>query len=153
MQARKRAPRAFDRRSLRRERPRRLPCRSRRGRRVSRRGARARGVRAAAGTIRGDPSSAVRRRRLRAQPRLPPRTLATARKLARAKVTVVFGAGGKRDRAKRAPMGEAARDADRVVLTSDNPRDEDPSAIADAIAEGLSGHPAVERELDRAAAI
>jgi UDP-N-acetylmuramoyl-L-alanyl-D-glutamate--2,6-diaminopimelate ligase len=81
------------------------------------------------------------------------RTISTARRLARAKLTVVFGAGGKRDRAKRAPMGEAARAADRVILTSDNPRDEDPGRIADAIAAGLRGHAGVERELDRAAAI
>jgi UDP-N-acetylmuramoyl-L-alanyl-D-glutamate--2,6-diaminopimelate ligase len=84
------------------------------------------------------------------------RTVATARALCDGEggtLTVVFGAGGKRDRAKRAPMGEAARPADRVVLTSDNPRDEDPAAIADAIAAGLVGHAGVSRELDRACAI
>jgi UDP-N-acetylmuramoyl-L-alanyl-D-glutamate--2,6-diaminopimelate ligase len=84
------------------------------------------------------------------------RTVQTARTLADAaggKLTVVFGAGGKRDRAKRAPMGEAARAADRVILTTDNPRDEDPAVIARAIAEGLRGHPGLSTELDRAAAI
>ena len=50
-------------------------------------------------------------------------------------------------------MGEAARDADRVVLTSDNPRDEDPAVIASAIAEGLKGHARVETILDRKEAI
>jgi UDP-N-acetylmuramyl tripeptide synthase len=84
------------------------------------------------------------------------RTVATGRALCdreRGELTVVFGAGGKRDRAKRAPMGEAARPADRVVLTSDNPRSEDPGAIADEIARGLVGHAGVSRELDRARAI
>lgn len=82
------------------------------------------------------------------------RTVATARALAAgAKLFVVFGAGGKRDKAKRAPMGEAARPADVVVLTSDNPRDEDPADIARAIAQGLVGHAGVRTELDRRAAI
>lgn len=81
------------------------------------------------------------------------RTLETARSLCRGALVVVFGAGGNRDRAKRVPMGAAAAIADRVVLTSDNPRDEDPAAIAEAIREGLSGHRHVDVELDRAAAI
>jgi UDP-N-acetylmuramoyl-L-alanyl-D-glutamate--2,6-diaminopimelate ligase len=81
------------------------------------------------------------------------RTVATGRKLATQRLTVVFGAGGRRDKAKRAPMGEAAHDADRVILTTDNPRDEDPAAIAAAVARGLAGHPNVETILDRAEAI
>ncbi len=81
------------------------------------------------------------------------RTIATAKALGAARVIVVFGAGGDRDPSKRAAMGEAARGADRVVLTSDNPRGEDPRAIAAAIAEGLRGHPEVVIEIDRAAAI
>ncbi len=81
------------------------------------------------------------------------RTVAAARALCQGTLTVVFGAGGNRDKAKRAPMGEAARVADRILLTSDNPRAEDPGDIAREIARGLVGHPRVETELDREAAI
>jgi UDP-N-acetylmuramoyl-L-alanyl-D-glutamate--2,6-diaminopimelate ligase len=67
----------------------------------------------------------------------------------------VFGAGGDRDPGKRAPMGEAAASlADRVIVTSDNPRSEDPQAIANAIVEGIAGvHDQWTVELDRARAI
>ena len=65
----------------------------------------------------------------------------------------MFGAGGKRDVQKREPMGRAASVADTVVLTSDNPRDEDPADIAREIARGLEGHPRVETRLDRRDAI
>jgi len=82
------------------------------------------------------------------------RTVATARALAKdARLLVVFGAGGKRDRDKRLPMGEAARPADVVILTTDNPRDEDPAEIARAIAAGLAGHAGVKVVLDREKAI
>ena len=81
------------------------------------------------------------------------RAVRTARRLGAGRVTVVFGAGGDRDRDKRAPMGEAARPADRVIVTTDNPRREDPAAIARAIREGLRGHPCAETILDRGEAI
>lgn len=82
------------------------------------------------------------------------RTVEIARALAgKSRLFTVFGAGGKRDRNKRKPMGEAARPADVVLLTTDNPRDEDPADIARAIALGLEGHPGVRTELDRRTAI
>ncbi len=68
-------------------------------------------------------------------------TLATARALAGdGQVWVVFGCGGERDRGKRPQMGEiASESADQVVLTTDNPRGEDPAAIAAAIEAGRTG--------------
>ncbi|HEY3821459.1 MAG TPA: UDP-N-acetylmuramoyl-L-alanyl-D-glutamate--2,6-diaminopimelate ligase [Polyangiaceae bacterium] len=81
------------------------------------------------------------------------RTLAVARKLCRGSLVVVFGAGGDRDRDKRAPMGTSASAADHVVLTSDNPRSEDPASIAAQIREGLEPRTSVSVELDRRAAI
>jgi UDP-N-acetylmuramoyl-L-alanyl-D-glutamate--2,6-diaminopimelate ligase len=81
------------------------------------------------------------------------RTLATARALCAGRVSVVFGAGGGRDQTKRPLLGAAARAADRVFLTSDNPRLEDPLAIIAQIAAGLGDHDDVVREVDRARCI
>ena len=78
--------------------------------------------------------------------------LAAAREVTRGRLHVVFGAGGDRDRGKRPLMGEAARRlADRVLVTSDNPRSEEPGSIVDAIMEGAG--PEAERETDRRRAI
>jgi UDP-N-acetylmuramoyl-L-alanyl-D-glutamate--2,6-diaminopimelate ligase len=64
--------------------------------------------------------------------------LETARDLKPARLLVVFGAGGDRDRMKRAPMGRAAAQlADSVILTSDNPRSEAPQAILRDIEKGV----------------
>ncbi|HEV2311131.1 MAG TPA: UDP-N-acetylmuramoyl-L-alanyl-D-glutamate--2,6-diaminopimelate ligase [Acidimicrobiia bacterium] len=82
--------------------------------------------------------------------------LVAARELAGAnRVIVVFGAGGDRDAEKRPLMGDAAaRHADLVIVTNDNPRSEDPAAIADAVLAGTAGATAATRlELDRRAAI
>jgi UDP-N-acetylmuramoyl-L-alanyl-D-glutamate--2,6-diaminopimelate ligase len=78
--------------------------------------------------------------------------LRTARELTRGRLHVVFGAGGDRDHGKRPLMGRAARElADRVLVTSDNPRSEPPEAIIDQVMEGAG--PAAERDADRRRAI
>jgi UDP-N-acetylmuramoyl-L-alanyl-D-glutamate--2,6-diaminopimelate ligase len=66
------------------------------------------------------------------------KVLGAVRLLTRGKLITVFGCGGDRDRGKRPLMGEiAARLSDRVVLTSDNPRTEDPAAIVKDVEEGV----------------
>src|SRR6185312_14735837 len=77
---------------------------------------------------------------------------ALAREITPGRVGVVFGCGGDRDRGKRALMGRAAAaGADWAVVTSDNPRSEDPAAIITAILAGMpAGTPA---QPDRRAAI
>jgi UDP-N-acetylmuramoyl-L-alanyl-D-glutamate--2,6-diaminopimelate ligase len=78
--------------------------------------------------------------------------LRAARELASGRLHVVFGCGGDRDRAKRPLMGEiATRLADRVIVTSDNPRSEDPETIIDQILAGTGA--AVEHNVDRREAI
>lgn len=85
--------------------------------------------------------------------------LKALRKVTKGRLHIVLGCGGDRDRSKRAPMGAAAaRFADTAVLTSDNPRSEDPLAILATMLEGAASVPAHERgEVllfeDRAAAI
>ena len=72
----------------------------------------------------------------------------------RGKLWCVFGAGGDRDRGKRPQMGALAeRYADRVVLTSDNPRSENPDSILDQIAQGFEQPQRAVRISDRGAAI
>ena len=81
------------------------------------------------------------------------RTLATARAFTSHRLIVVFGCGGDRDKGKRPIMGDIAeRGADIAIVTSDNPRTEDPDAIIDDIERGMrqSNH---ERVTDRRAAI
>jgi UDP-N-acetylmuramoyl-L-alanyl-D-glutamate--2,6-diaminopimelate ligase len=66
----------------------------------------------------------------------------------------VFGCGGDRDAGKRPLMGRAAeRNADRVIVTNDNPRTEDPAQIIAAILEGLDEPAAATVIEDRGAAI
>src|SRR5712691_980145 len=78
--------------------------------------------------------------------------LHTVRELSSGRVICVFGCGGDRDREKRPQMGRIASElADVVIVTNDNPRNEDPQAIIDAIVAGAAG--AVEVEPDRAGAI
>jgi UDP-N-acetylmuramoyl-L-alanyl-D-glutamate--2,6-diaminopimelate ligase len=84
--------------------------------------------------------------------------LRTAREVAApgGRVLVVFGAGGDRDTTKRPLMGEAAATlADVAIVTSDNPRSEDPAAIIDAVLSGVPPRPvaAVRTEIDRRRAI
>ena len=79
------------------------------------------------------------------------RALAALRPHSTGRLVVVFGAGGDRDRGKRPQMGRvAARDADRAIVTDDNPRSEDPAAIRAAI---LSACPGGVEIGDRRAAI
>jgi UDP-N-acetylmuramoyl-L-alanyl-D-glutamate--2,6-diaminopimelate ligase len=78
--------------------------------------------------------------------------LRAARELTSGRLVAVFGAGGDRDRSKRPLMGDAARRlADRVIVTSDNPRSEDPERIIDEVMAGAGE--AAEREVDRRRAI
>jgi UDP-N-acetylmuramoyl-L-alanyl-D-glutamate--2,6-diaminopimelate ligase len=80
------------------------------------------------------------------------RALSSAREICSARLWLVFGCGGDRDRGKRPLMGAAATKlADHVVITSDNPRSEDPLAIIAEIEAGAAG--AYEVEPDRRAAI
>ncbi|MBV8491137.1 MAG: UDP-N-acetylmuramoyl-L-alanyl-D-glutamate--2,6-diaminopimelate ligase, partial [Candidatus Eremiobacteraeota bacterium] len=87
--------------------------------------------------------------------------LQSLRETAGGALAIVFGCGGDRDRGKRPEMGAvAARFADRIYLTSDNPRSEEPAAIAAEVAAGIQGRSyaveldrrrAIERAIDEAA--
>lgn len=82
------------------------------------------------------------------------KALVSIKELARGRTICVFGCGGDRDASKRSIMGKVALSADYAVVTSDNPRHEDPLAIIDDIVAGMG--PAGERyavESDRRAAI
>jgi UDP-N-acetylmuramoyl-L-alanyl-D-glutamate--2,6-diaminopimelate ligase len=81
------------------------------------------------------------------------RVLETLRPLYPGRLVLVFGAGGDRDRGKRPAMGRAAvRGADVIIVTSDNPRTEDPDAIIDEIEAGMGGA-SFQRIADRREAI
>ena len=82
--------------------------------------------------------------------------LSSLRPLTGGRIILVFGCGGDRDQSKRQRMAKVGQDlADRLVITSDNPRSEDPQAIIDQIVAGLSdsGRRRAEIEPDRRAAI
>lgn len=80
--------------------------------------------------------------------------LRTARGFSRGRVIVVFGCGGDRDRGKRPQMAEIASSlADLVIVTSDNPRSEDPDRIITDIVQGLRQGTEVQIEPDRRRAI
>ncbi|OLC02362.1 MAG: UDP-N-acetylmuramoyl-L-alanyl-D-glutamate--2,6-diaminopimelate ligase [Gemmatimonadetes bacterium 13_1_40CM_4_69_8] len=81
------------------------------------------------------------------------RALESVRPLTQGRLILVFGAGGDRDRGKRAPMGEiAVRLADVAIVTSDNPRTEDPERILDEVESGMQAKPH-QRRTDRREAI
>jgi UDP-N-acetylmuramoyl-L-alanyl-D-glutamate--2,6-diaminopimelate ligase len=80
--------------------------------------------------------------------------LRAARRLGEGRVIAVFGAGGDRDRGKRPQMGRAGVElSDLAIVTSDNPRSEDPEAILAEILVGIEDRDGVEVEVDRRAAI
>jgi UDP-N-acetylmuramoyl-L-alanyl-D-glutamate--2,6-diaminopimelate ligase len=80
--------------------------------------------------------------------------LMACRPFTRGRLVCVFGCGGDRDRTKRPLMGEiAARLADVVVVTSDNPRTEDPQAILQDVVAGIPAGTEFSVEQDRASAI
>ncbi|HVW03182.1 MAG TPA: UDP-N-acetylmuramoyl-L-alanyl-D-glutamate--2,6-diaminopimelate ligase [Planctomycetaceae bacterium] len=81
------------------------------------------------------------------------RAIVALRRLTVGRVLCVFGAGGDRDRTKRPGMGRAAAEADIAILTSDNPRSEDPEQIMREILAGFPAEAHPELEADREQAI
>jgi UDP-N-acetylmuramyl-tripeptide synthetase len=80
--------------------------------------------------------------------------LQAARELCRGRLWCVFGCGGNRDPGKRPVMGAVAAElADSIIVTSDNPRDEDPAAIIAQIVEGIPAPVTVVIEVDRTRAV
>ncbi|MDH3982212.1 MAG: UDP-N-acetylmuramyl-tripeptide synthetase, partial [Kiritimatiellaceae bacterium] len=80
--------------------------------------------------------------------------LTTLREICKGRLIVVFGCGGNRDQGKRLKMGKVASElADYSIVTSDNPRNEDPGAIAATIIEGYNDQTQFEVVLDRREAI
>ena len=80
--------------------------------------------------------------------------LLTLRLLTKGSLTVVFGCGGDRDKGKRPLMGKVASlHADKIILTSDNPRSEDPNQIMEEILSGIDKKEKVIMEVDRKKAI
>ena len=80
--------------------------------------------------------------------------LVTLGQLKKGNLWVVFGCGGDRDKTKRPVMGKiASLNADRIVITSDNPRTEDPQTIVDEIAHGLTSSAQVMQLINREEAI
>ncbi len=80
--------------------------------------------------------------------------LRAARRLGEGRVIAVFGAGGDRDRGKRPQMGRAGAElSDLAIVTSDNPRSEDPEAIVAEVLAGIEDLDGVAEEVDRRAAI
>ena len=89
-------------------------------------------------------------------------TLSVLREVSKAKIITVFGCGGDRDRKKRPLMGKTAcKLSDHVIITSDNPRSEEPADIIDEVVSGVRGnfsnyeveidrHKAIEKALDLA---
>jgi len=82
------------------------------------------------------------------------KVLEDAREITSGNLTVVFGCGGDRDKGKRPMMGKIALDlADRVIITSDNPRTEDPQSIIQQIYQGVENKGKVKLTVDRKKAI
>lgn len=79
--------------------------------------------------------------------------LVTARQMTKGRVLALLGAGGDRDRKKRPAMGAALESADLAIVTSDNPRSEDPEAIIASVLSGMSDAEPVHVEADRRRAI